>query len=267
MTDNAFLKPWLTALALPPASLLLLIFLGYLMATRSRSIAWLAIGKMFFMTALIALWLASCHGTAMYLQRVALRPPAALEPDRLAATLQQEQIQAVVVLGGGQQSASREYGAPGLSDDAAQRLHYGAMLARVGKLPLMHSGGVGWAAGDREGSEAAAAHRWLQQLGLPGLRWQESQSRDTAGNAQATAALLKKQGIQRIALVTSATHMPRALLEFRKTDLTILPAATQFLETESAMGLDWFPSATGLRRTRQILHELLGMAVMDREKI
>jgi uncharacterized SAM-binding protein YcdF (DUF218 family) len=264
MTDLAALKPWLTALALPPGSLLLLILLGYLMVARGERVVWQAVGKLLFMTSFLALWLASSQVTAIFLERVVLRPPAALDADALALTLQQQQIQAVVVLGGGQQSASREYGAPGLGESSAQRLHFGAMLARIGKLPLMLSGGVGWAAGERADSEAAAAQRWLQQLGLPGLRWQESQSRDTAGNAQATATLLKKEGIQRIALVTTASHMPRALLEFKNTELQVLPAPTQFLEPDQAMGLDWFPSARGLLNTRLVLHEILGMAVMKR---
>ncbi len=261
MTDLTLFKPWLTAIVLPPGLLLLLVLLGYLLAVRSERIVWLALGKLMFFTAFAALWLAACQGTAIFLERVALRPAHAIEPQSVTQTFKIEQIQAIVVLGGGQQSASREYGKGALSDSSAQRLHYGATLAKQTGLPLAFSSGTSWAATESNDSEAAAAARWLQQLGLPPPRWLDAQSRDTAGNAQATAALLKKDGISRIALVTTASHMPRALKEFERTELKALPAPTQFLEPEQSMGLDWFPSGRGLRHTRQVLHEILGLAM------
>ncbi len=264
MTEYAFLKPWLTALILPPGSPLLLILLGYLLAVRSERIVWMAVGKMMFVVAFAVLWLFCTQGTALFLERVTLRPPAAIDPQAVTQTFKIEQIQAIVVLGGGQQSASREYGKPALSDSSAQRLHYAAVLAKQTGLPLAFSGGVGWSAAAGGDSEAAAAQRWLAQLGLPALRWQEAQSKDTAGNAQAIAALLKKEGITRIALVTTASHMPRAMKEFERTELKTLPAPTQFLEPEQAMWLDWFPSGRGLRNTRQVLHEILGLFVQRR---
>ncbi len=263
-TEYAFLKPWLTALILPPGSPLLLILLGYLLAVRSERIVWMALGKMMFVVAFAALWLFCSQGTAIFLERVALRPPAGIDPQAVTQTFKIEQIQAIVVLGGGQQSASREYGKPALTEASAQRLHYAAALSKQTGVPLAFSGGVGWSAAAGGDSEAAAAQRWLQQLGLPALRWQDAQSKDTAGNALAIAALLKKEGITRIALVTHASHMPRALKEFGLTELKTLPAPTRFLEPEGGMGLDWFPSGAGLRNTRQVLHEILGLFIQRR---
>ncbi len=260
LTEYAFLKPWLTALVLPPGSPLLLILLGYLMAVRSERILWMAVGKMLFLAAFAALWLFCCQGTAMFLERVVLRPPPAIEPQSVTQTFKIDQIQAIVVLGGGQKK-SREYGTAALTDSSAQRLHYAAVLAKQTGLPLAFSGGVGWSSAATQDTEVAAAQRWLAQLGLPALRWQDGQSKDTAGNAQAIAAILKKQGVSRIALVTSASHMPRAMKEFQRVEFVVTPAATQFLESEQSMGLDWFPSGHGLRHTRQVLHEVLGLAV------
>jgi uncharacterized SAM-binding protein YcdF (DUF218 family) len=264
LTQYAFLKPWLTALVLPPGLPLMLIFLGYLMAVRSERIVWMAIGKMLFVVSFAALWLFCCHGTAMFLERVALRPPLALEPQAVTPTFKIEQVQAIVVLGGGMQSTNREYGKAALSEASAQRLHYASALAKQTALPLAFSGGVGWAAVATPDSEAAAANRWLAQLGLPALRWQDSQSKDTAGNAQAMAEMLKKEGIKSIALVTHASHMPRALKEFEALDLKVLPAPTHFLGAETALGLDWFPSGQGLRNTRRVMHEILGLAIQRR---
>jgi uncharacterized SAM-binding protein YcdF (DUF218 family) len=264
MLDLGLYKPWLTAIALPPASLLLLMLLGYFMLTRSEKVIWNAFGKMACVFGFGLLWLACCQGTAIWLERVMLRPSAPMDPQLMAITVKQQQIQAVIVLGGGQQSASREYGAPGLSETSAQRLHYGATLAKATGLPLGFAGGVGWAQSDLKDSEAAAAQRWLTQLGLPGLRWQEGTSRDTQGNASHIEQVLQQAGIQRIALVTSASHMPRSLKAFAQTSLTVTPAPTQFLESDQSMGLDWFPSGRGLRNTRNVLHELLGLALLPK---
>ncbi len=48
---------------------------------------------------------------------------------------------------------------------------------------------------------------------------------DTAGNARETAAWMEDQGYASLRLVTAAYHMPRSLLEFRRTmpDIEILP--------------------------------------------
>jgi uncharacterized SAM-binding protein YcdF (DUF218 family) len=265
MLELGSLKPWLTAIALPPASLLILMLLGYLMLSRSEKVIWGALGKMGFVLSFALLWLFCCQGTAIWLERVVLRPPAPLDPQLMAITVKQQQTQAVIVLGGGQQSVSREYGQASLSESSAQRLHYGATLAKATGLPLGFAGGVGWAQEGSTDSEAAAAQRWLIQLGLPGLRWQEGISRDTQGNAQHMATVLQQAGIERIALVTTASHMPRSLKAFEQTPLKVLAAPTQFLEHEQAMGLDWFPSGTGLRRTRQVLHELLGLALIPKQ--
>lgn len=271
MNEYAFLKPWLSAIVLPPGLPLILILLGYLLAVRSTRVVWMALGKMMFVASFVALWLFCCQGTAMFLERVALRPPLAIEPQSVTLTFKIDQVQAIVVLGGGIHSSSREYGQANLSESSAQRLHYGAMLAKQTGLPLAFSGGVGWAAvaaGDNivgiPSSEAAAAGRWLSQLGLPALRYSDAQSKDTAGNAMAMAAVLKKEGIKSIALVTHASHMPRALKEFEAVELKVLPAPTHFILADQGMGLDWFPSGQGLRNTRRVMHEILGLAMQRR---
>ena len=264
LTEYAFLKPWLSALALPPGSTLLLLLLGYLLVVRSRKSLWKVFGKALFVLGFAATWLLSCHGTAVWLERIALRPPAEIQPLSVTSSFKIEQIQAIVVLGGGKYVTSREYGSPQLSDSSAQRLHYGAHLAMKSGLPLAFSGGSGWAAASTDESEAAAAARWLQQLGLTAPRWLDEKSKDTAGNAQAMAQLLKKDGIKNVALVTHANHMPRAAEEFRGTGLNVLPAPVNKLGAEQGMGLDWFPSGQGMRNNRRVLHEILGLAMQKK---
>jgi uncharacterized SAM-binding protein YcdF (DUF218 family) len=316
MTELAFLKPWLTALILPPGSPLLLMLLGYLLATRSERIGWMAIGKMLFVTAFVGLWLFCLQGTAIFLERVVLRPPSPLDPQLVSTVFQTENVQAIVVLGGGMQSASREYGPAALGDSSIQRLHYAATLSRQTGLPMAYSGGKGWGGPvvvDREptppvnpaaasidgkpatktvgskqgaggaastspaigfasksqaapGTEAAAAQNWLAQLGLPMARWVDDQSKDTQGNAKSMAAVLAKDGVTRIALVTHASHMPRSVREFEAVGLKVVAAPTYFTVSEQGKGLDWFPSGSGLRNTRRVLHEIVGLEVQRRRQ-
>jgi uncharacterized SAM-binding protein YcdF (DUF218 family) len=249
--ELGFLKPVLTALVLPPASLVLLAFLGCLLALRRR-----AAGSLLALTSLIALWLLSCNAVAVWLASVLLNPYPPATPQSLKAA----KVQAVIVLGAGIQPHAREYGQPMLQAMTASRVNYGAWLARQTGLPLGFAGGVGWAhASPGVPTEAAVVRRVVQdELRLP-LRWAEDQSRDTAENGTLMAAILQRDGITRIALVTNEFHMPRALHAFAGTGIQPIPAPMGYIESLDRPILDWLPSTTGLGATRLVLHEWLGL--------
>ena len=252
--ELGFVKPLLTSLAVPPAAPLLLAFLGLLLAWR-RKRGGLALAAL----SLIALWLLACHGTAVWLARHALPQ----FPPITAAELDTSRVQAIVVLGGGLLSGAPEYGGlPQPAPFTAARLRYGVWLARQSGLPVAFTGGVGWAAdGMQPVSEADVAGRVaLQDYGVK-LRWLETASRDTWENARLLAPLLQKDGVQRIALVTDAWHMPRSVAAFERAGLSVTPAPMGFtLPVESSL-LQWLPSAQGLLASRQVLRECLGLAV------
>lgn len=207
-----------------------------------------------------ALWVLSVHGAAVWLARNALPQ---FEP-ATAALLQARQVQAVVVLGGGVLPSSPEYGPSHrqqLSGASAERLRYGIWLARQTGLPLAFSGGKGWAAStDQIKSEAEVAWRAAQEWGAT-VRWQEGDSRDTAENARLMAALLGKSEVTRIALVTHAAHMPRALSAFRAAGLSVTPAPMGFISGSQATLLEWLPSARGLQASTEVCREILARAV------
>jgi uncharacterized SAM-binding protein YcdF (DUF218 family) len=257
-TELAFLKPWLTALAMPPALGLLLIGLGILLLlVRSRR----RLGIFTITLGMAFTWLVSCNGFAVWMGRHWLPQVANIVLPTASQTLRQQKVQAIIVLGGGVESRSREYGRAQPNGSTMARIQYGAVLARSTGLPLGFSGGQGRAADKRSEPEAQSVQTWLSQLGLPPLRWAESQSRDTLENAQFTAALLRKDGVQRIALVTHAWHMPRAQRAFERAGLTVLPAPMGYTEPQYSPGLEWLPSEEGLRNSRAILRELLGTAL------
>lgn len=90
-------------------------------------------------------------------------------------------------------------------------------------------------------------------------RWVDSRSRDTHENAQLLWALMHKDGIRRIALVTDTTHLPRATLEFQRAGFEVTPAPTGFLSARERPILEWLPSAEGLANSRQVLREWLAL--------
>ena len=237
---------------MPLAFLPLLGLLGLVLMTRRKRVGWVLSGVAFS-----ALWLLSCQGTAVWLARAALPqfPPVT------ALQLKNAKIQAIVVLGGGMYPQAPEYGTAQPGPATLTRLRYGIWLSRQTGLPVAFSGGSGWAAGTAvPNPEADVAARVAQQDYGFTLRWLEDQSRDTAENAQFIALLLKRDGVARIALVTDALHMPRAMVEFERTGLTITPSPTGFvLPTKSGL-LQWLPSTDGLRDSSRLMHELLGLA-------
>jgi uncharacterized SAM-binding protein YcdF (DUF218 family) len=256
--DFAQFKPILTALIMPPTSPLLLLVLAILLWNRRILALYLSL------IAVISLWVMSSHGFAVLLARMALPQVAYLEPTLVVSTFKNKNIQAIVVLGGGIESRSLEYGSAQPNPATATRLQYGMWLSKTTNLPMAFSGGVGWSAPNGADTEAKAADRWLVQSGWPALKWSDDASRDTAENAQRITAMLRKDGVERIALVTHAWHMPRALKAFESTGLQVTPAPTAYTEPIYSDVLQWLPSGEGLNQTRRILREMLALALLDR---
>lgn len=251
MEAGAF-KPILTALAMPPAGLLLVIALGLALAVGKR---W-RLGVGVAAAGAAGLWILSCHGFAMLLAGSLLPSVRPATPERL------RDVQAIVVLGGGVVHDAPEYGLPQPNGYLLARLRYGARLARGTGKPLAFSGGVGWAAVDGDlAPEGDVARRVLSEdFGIE-PRWVDASSRDTHENALRTHDLLAPRGIRRIALVTHAWHMPRAIREFERAGFTVVPAPTGFAARESRPLLEWLPSADGLSLSRLVLREAAGRAI------
>jgi uncharacterized SAM-binding protein YcdF (DUF218 family) len=245
------LKPLLTGLLMPPASLLLTALLGVWLASRKKH------GGLALITlSLVLLGLLGCHGTAVWLARHALPQFAPASH----ASLKAGKVQAIVVLGGGVLPQAPEYGQPQPGNSTAARLRYGLWLARQSGLPIAFTGGMGWAASDtQQETEAQVAGRVASQDYGVTLRWSESQSRDTAENARLLAPLLQRDGVKRIALVTDAWHMPRAVAGFEKAGLIVTPAPVGYILPVQHGLLEWIPSANGLLASHKVLHECVAL--------
>ena len=165
---------------------------------------------------------------------------------------------AIVVLGGGYNDISPEYGGePSLAPESEKRAVYGFELSRRYNLPLVYSGGKGY---DIVGTatEAQAAGILWQNLGVPRSRMTlESQSIDTKTNASKTAAAYKGKTI---ILVTSAYHIPRAMFSFQKAGFWPVAAPTVYYAKRSPFTwADYIPSAGAMDRAVKALHEYVGL--------
>lgn len=252
--ELAALKPVVSGLVMPLASLLLVIIAGLAFAiTHKRT------GLVLALLASSALWLLSCQGAAVWLATHALPQYPAITPAQLKAS----NVQAIVVLGGGIYPQAPEYGQAQPGPATAARLRYGIWLARQTGLPMAFTGGTGWAAANGLGSssEADVAGRVAQQDYGFTIRWLEGTSRDTFENASLLAPMLKRDGVAKIALVTDALHMPRSVWEFERQGIALTPAPTGFVLPTRSAALQWLPSADGLSTSTRVLHELLGLTV------
>ena len=246
------LKPYLTALALPPTSLLVLIFLGALLIRSKPKLA-----KRIIFFSVTTIWLLSTNAFSVWLHnQVIPEYPLVSSKD-----LKKESVQAIVVLGGGV-----VVGLPGgdkqMSKTSLGRLRLGAQLARQSGLPLVFSGGSGWGAKDASVAEADVAEKVLEDAFGIKLNYKESSSRDTQENAGNTWALLSKQGIHRIALVTHSTHMPRASAEFKELGFDVTLAAMGQPTAGSEAVLRWMPGASNLELSQSVLRELLARLIL-----
>jgi len=92
-------------------------------------------------------------------------------------------------------------------------------------------------------------------------RWVEDQSRNTHENAVLSAQILEREKVNRVVLVTSATHMRRAAAEFRAHGLDVVPAPVTVPAPGEGLLADWVPSVGGLRESYAALYELVANAV------
>lgn len=88
----------------------------------------------------------------------------------------------------------------------------------------------------------------------------EGHSRTTMENAVFSLELLKEYAFQEIILVTSAVHMPRAMMVFQNKKIGIVPAPVNFLyENIQPDILNIFPNRSSWEHNLRALHEWAGL--------
>ncbi|NPB05892.1 MAG: YdcF family protein [Aquificae bacterium] len=247
-----FLKKVVTYfLLLPPGNAILILTLLslYLLKKKLR-----AAGLTLLLTAAV-LYLLSTEAVA----RTLIKP---LE-DRYSPPPREELLScgALVVLGGGVKP-----GAPFL--ELKNDLYEGAFKRATAavKLYLQRPRPVvvsGYSVSDRV-SEAKVLKDYLVYMGVdPSLVYAEGKSRDTHENALFVKEVLKKLGVRNFCLITSAYHMERALLLFRKVGLDkerVVPVPVDYKASRSPLTVYKFlPTAYWLRVSSLALKEYFGL--------
>ena len=220
-------------------------------------------------TALALLWAGGNRLVAMSLLR-------SLEWQRLPGPelrAYEERAEVIVVLGGG--TRAFDYPRPSSEvNEAGDRLLYAAQLYRRGVAPrILLSGGNARMVGEAGSSDAEEMANVLVEIGVPREALVlEATSRNTRENAVETRRILQGQGIERIVLVTSASHMPRACSVFEKLGFEVIPAPTDFRVSQEEWAYytrpnvwiqlyNALPAAAHLETTSRALKEYIGLAV------
>ncbi len=136
----------------------------------------------------------------------------------------------VIVLGGALESGYAGEGTeePQVNGAAERMTTVLPLLRQAPDLEVVFTGGQGEYFGTGP-SEAERARRFFVQLGLDPQRVRlESQSRNTYENAVFTARLSGIDPRKPWILITSASHMPRALAVFRKQGWNVTPYSVDF---------------------------------------
>jgi len=181
--------------------------------------------------------------------------PSPLPPQSLDSIDNSAPPQAIVVLGAGLYEAAPEYGGDTVSGGSLARIRYGANLHRRSGLPLLVSGGR---PEDTELSEAEAMKTALETDFHVAVAWIEDRSDTTWEEAKNAHEILAAEGIDRIYLVTHASHMARAEKAFQHAGFNVTPAPTEFWSHPKLRMKDFLPTAGGLAISRHAMHEWLG---------
>lgn len=196
------------AFILPPGIFILtLAILSIKFYRKQRRIALCLLG------AAVLLYISSISLTSDLLMRPLenhYRPPAQINGDVL------------VLLGGGATLDTPNLNVKGhLSSIAANRLLTCVQLYHQYQLPIIVSGGQVYRT---TGSEALIARQILLDLGVPDQKiFVDKNSLNTTENARYVKKLLHEHGFRRPVLITSAFHLPRAVRQFKKAGIDILP--------------------------------------------
>jgi len=174
------------------------------------------------------------------------------------------QADAIVVLGGATHFYWLERQNVTAYDLENSRLAAGARAWLAGKAPVVVLSGGGDNGGNEAASEARIMEHAIQRLGVPQKALLlETKSRNTRDNAYYTARIAQERGFDRILLVTSSLHMPRAVIEFRKAGVNITPVPVPESGTRERWTQRWVPSRRALWRSGRAIKEM-GAIVMSR---
>lgn len=162
-------------------------------------------------------------------------------------------IDAIVILGGG------VYENGNFKEDSVNRLLAGYFVYSTTGKPIILSGGS--ASGNLQ--ESYTMYSVLHRLNVKKEDIIiESQSRDTDDNADNVIKICERKHYKRIALVTSAYHMPRAYKLFGKSTLSITPVLCDSKLDMRYTIYSFLPQFSSFANSTKALREYIALAVL-----
>jgi uncharacterized SAM-binding protein YcdF (DUF218 family) len=163
----------------------------------------------------------------------------------------------VAVLGSGYAPRDHVTTTTALDGDGLVRIIDGIRLARrIGNVRLIVSGG----APEQQWPSALGYARLARELGVPADSLLVSaEPLDTAAEARAIVRLI---GSARFVLVTSASHMPRAMQLMRRAGGQPIAAPVGQRIVPRPLWARLIPTSGGLGNTERAIHEYLGLAAL-----
>lgn len=244
----ALLSPLGTALALGAASVLM-----RLLARSQGGQRWATV-LMVLSLAWLGTW--SMPAVSDWLQQQVEAP----YPPRRAEAM--PKADAIVLLGGGLAPPSKPRLYPDMNE-GADRVWHAARLFGANRAPLIVASG-GSSPDVTTMSEAEAMRILLVDFGVPSdAVLLEGRSRNTQENAEFTAAAVKGRNVHTILLVTSASHMARAVGEFERVGFRVIPAAADHAQPEVSGLQRWLPATDALDASGRAMKEIVGRAAQE----
>ncbi len=241
------LKKIIAPFILPPGVLILLLFLygGWLKFKRKRR-GWAT-------PVLIAslLWIFSIWPVSSPMVRY-------LESDFYNCEVPRGDV--IILLGGGIVQGAPDLTGSGFpSDLLLGRMVVAVRLQKRLDLPIIVTGGKAF---DVQDAEAPVVKRVLMDLGVPGNRiFIEDKASDTMENALFSKEICQENNFTSPILVTSAYHMKRSLLSFKKAGLDVAPYPAAFKSSPHVQyhWYDFIPNGGAFSSVSMAMHEFLGI--------
>ncbi len=244
----------LTAFISPLGSALGLGLLAWLLGV----LRWHRTAALLGLVALAWLTAWSLPVTANWIQAQVSGPYTPVTTDAQIAAL--PKAEAIVLLGGGVSPPTEVRPWPDLGG-ASDRVWQAARLWHAGRAPFILASG-GHDPLTHTQSEAEAMRTLLRALGVPDAAIVlEARSRNTRQNATDSATLLTERNVRRVFLVTSASHMARAVSHFRAAGLEVAPVPADHESIDFADLRQFIPSAVALDLSARALKEWVGQIV------
>jgi len=172
-----------------------------------------------------------------------------------------ERIDGIIVLGGAiDEIVTAARGEVALTAQGARLTEAMSLARRHPEARVLFTGGSGrWV--DSGTPEARIAGRFFGEMGLePGRVTLEDQSRNTYENALFSKRLANPKPGERWVLITSASHMPRAVGCFRAQGWDVIPFPVDYRTAADPRSLHLFDLATATANLDLLVKEWMGLA-------